>query len=411
MPHTTPRALKRARTQAKLLLKDFHSTDPNRVRSALYRFRSHPDLASMPEAEILAHKDRMQLKHAQCVVAQEWGHDRWMDLVDQIKTAAKTGVPFLSGGMRRFFEVEIRNEEQGGDTPARLGTAEDSIGAPEDVLRSWFARCGMEFGLGVECLPTLNVSDARRELADLVDYFGHQARLADVLDGSARPIGRRAQGKSDSHRGEWLRVRIRFSDSNPDAAAQYLAENHLAHHAEILEIEPDGDVVEADMFDPDYERDWWVPLRLKVQGGKAGLLRILEDEVAGVWDDDPTDYVEFLKDDLKPRRTKTAPARSVIEEMRASALVGIQTHLAERGGHIALDQRHCAFVVTLPPSDMARITTLRSDPKHGLMFSGYRITDLPLRGPKGAPVDQPPSEIPTETLVWLYGTLVDAAAA
>jgi len=51
----------------------------------------------------------------------------------------------ISEGLKNFFWVEIRNEEQGGISPATLYSALDSWEqAPQDVLESWTETEGKE---------------------------------------------------------------------------------------------------------------------------------------------------------------------------------------------------------------------------------------------------------------------------
>lgn len=44
----------------------------------------------------------------------------------------------LSEAMRNFFEVEVRNESEGGESPATLRSAYDSLQqAPDDIIVEW----------------------------------------------------------------------------------------------------------------------------------------------------------------------------------------------------------------------------------------------------------------------------------
>lgn len=77
----------------------------------------------------------------------------------------------LSNSMRNFFEVEIRNEEKGGVSPATLSSALDSIRqAPPDVLESWM-RTPHE--------ASFKAFDG--ELASLLRNYGPHATLRGLL--------------------------------------------------------------------------------------------------------------------------------------------------------------------------------------------------------------------------------------
>jgi hypothetical protein len=64
-----------------------------------------------------------------------------------------------------FFQVEIRNEEFGGDRPATLASAQGSaLQAPDDILDEW---CDGD------------ASHLLAELDRLIRRYGHEAELID----------------------------------------------------------------------------------------------------------------------------------------------------------------------------------------------------------------------------------------
>ena len=84
----------------------------------------------------------------------------------------------MSDHARRFFEVELRNERDGGVSPATIGSAIESANqAPTDVLDSWMGRMSVRGESANEAAGTL-----RSELANLRDRFGGGFRLQELLD-------------------------------------------------------------------------------------------------------------------------------------------------------------------------------------------------------------------------------------
>jgi hypothetical protein len=78
--------------------------------------------------------------------------------------------PLPSEGLRKFFGVEIRNEEQGGVRPATLYSALSSfIQAPVDVMQNWS---------GVE---PIDQKELQVELIGLCAAYGGDTELATLL--------------------------------------------------------------------------------------------------------------------------------------------------------------------------------------------------------------------------------------
>jgi len=78
----------------------------------------------------------------------------------------------LSEAMSKFFNVEIRNEAQGGISPSTLGSAHDSIEqAPHDVLASWTGLSEQQITFG----------NFHSEFAELMLEFGEKVTLAELL--------------------------------------------------------------------------------------------------------------------------------------------------------------------------------------------------------------------------------------
>jgi len=76
----------------------------------------------------------------------------------------------LSIFARRFFEVEVRNESDGGVSPATLASALDSLEqTPDVVVHDWS-------GATPDVL--------RAELASLIGAHGSECSLADLMDDS-----------------------------------------------------------------------------------------------------------------------------------------------------------------------------------------------------------------------------------
>lgn len=84
--------------------------------------------------------------------------------------------------LRAFFEVEIRNEREGGVSPATLGSALDSWDqAPDGVRESW---CGFGPYADSEAGRMARVermSEIRDEIAGLVSFYGADTVLATLL--------------------------------------------------------------------------------------------------------------------------------------------------------------------------------------------------------------------------------------
>jgi hypothetical protein len=88
--------------------------------------------------------------------------------------------PILSSSMRRFFEVEIRNEEplsatsHGGAKPAYLASASSSLfQAPTDVLADWCEWSGLR--------PHKFRGRLENEMKELIAEHGPRKELRDLL--------------------------------------------------------------------------------------------------------------------------------------------------------------------------------------------------------------------------------------
>jgi hypothetical protein len=75
----------------------------------------------------------------------------------------------IYGALRKFFAVELRNEDQGGIRPATLGSALGSWQqAPEDVLKQW-------------CHYEVNLDKVEEELKLLIEIHGEDANLMQLF--------------------------------------------------------------------------------------------------------------------------------------------------------------------------------------------------------------------------------------
>ena len=83
----------------------------------------------------------------------------------------------VSEALKSFFEVEIRNEDEGGVRPATLDSAKGSwMQAPEDVRASW---CG----LGEDPDESSRLfATVKNELDSLIDRYGPDVQLATLVD-------------------------------------------------------------------------------------------------------------------------------------------------------------------------------------------------------------------------------------
>src|SRR5260221_6308287 len=90
----------------------------------------------------------------------------------------------LSDHARSFFEVEIRNEREGGVAPASLGSAiESAAQAPHDVMADWIGATGKRRAKKA-------VAELLAELQRLQDQFGNRFGLAELLDmADQEPLG------------------------------------------------------------------------------------------------------------------------------------------------------------------------------------------------------------------------------
>lgn len=82
----------------------------------------------------------------------------------------------ISAPLKRFFEVEIRNEKDGGVQPASIGSAKDSwLQAPQDIRAAW---CGFAAN------PKLGgkLSKVEQELDSLIAEYGRNVPLTTILN-------------------------------------------------------------------------------------------------------------------------------------------------------------------------------------------------------------------------------------
>ncbi|MGH7175677.1 MAG: hypothetical protein ACREGR_04960 [Minisyncoccia bacterium] len=86
----------------------------------------------------------------------------------------KDNVLDLTNAQINFFEVEIRNEDEGGDSPSTLRSAYDSLQqAPNDVIADW-------------CNDDTVTNDEQAEdfvcsVKNLMDKYGEDCLLDDLL--------------------------------------------------------------------------------------------------------------------------------------------------------------------------------------------------------------------------------------
>jgi len=79
----------------------------------------------------------------------------------------------LTNAQVNFFEVEIRNEAEGGDSPSTLRSAYDSLQqAPADVIVDW---------ADDDTVTEDNVADFVQSVKNLMDKYGEDCLLDDLL--------------------------------------------------------------------------------------------------------------------------------------------------------------------------------------------------------------------------------------
>lgn len=84
--------------------------------------------------------------------------------------------PELTNACINFFEVEIRNEKQGGVSPATLGSALDSLDqAPDNIIEEW---CSDDTVPG----ESGDAQEFYNYVKDLADRFGHHRTLESMLN-------------------------------------------------------------------------------------------------------------------------------------------------------------------------------------------------------------------------------------
>jgi hypothetical protein len=75
----------------------------------------------------------------------------------------------IYGALRKFFAVELRNEDQGGIRPATLGSALESwVQAPDDIKRQW-------------CHYKVDLAKVETELNLLIEIHGEDANLMQLF--------------------------------------------------------------------------------------------------------------------------------------------------------------------------------------------------------------------------------------
>lgn len=90
----------------------------------------------------------------------------------RIETVLTTKIR-VSAPLKRFFEVEIRNEDKGGVRPARLGSAKESwIQAPDDIRAGW---CGFAGKIAAK------LAKVDRELDALIGEYGPDLLLSTIV--------------------------------------------------------------------------------------------------------------------------------------------------------------------------------------------------------------------------------------
>jgi hypothetical protein len=73
----------------------------------------------------------------------------------------------VKDALKSFFECEVRNEDDGGVSPATLGSAMDSwVQAPDDVLEDW-------------CGGKTDLAGVKKALQALIKKYGTSWRLTD----------------------------------------------------------------------------------------------------------------------------------------------------------------------------------------------------------------------------------------
>ena len=79
----------------------------------------------------------------------------------------------ISNPLNNFFQVEIRNEEEGGVSPATLASAYDSFWqAPDDVMADW---CGLDEA-------KYHGDEIEAELKRLIAAHGEEYELDDLVE-------------------------------------------------------------------------------------------------------------------------------------------------------------------------------------------------------------------------------------
>lgn len=114
MPRPVP-DVRDAREQAKRLLKDLRSGDPDRAQPAANLFCKAPMLKDFSPESIAADPSRIQLKHALAAVARDHGYVSWKKLKDAADVAwypRMTG--FLTAWYARYEEAKVCHDRNGG---------------------------------------------------------------------------------------------------------------------------------------------------------------------------------------------------------------------------------------------------------------------------------------------------------
>ncbi|MGB6976052.1 MAG: hypothetical protein WBE18_01130 [Gammaproteobacteria bacterium] len=89
-----PYSVAECKIQASILLKSFHSNDPEKAKSAAKRLRRLPEFDKLSLEEII--QTNIKRKHALAVIALEKGFKSWADL--------KCQIPFIIGGfLNKWF--------------------------------------------------------------------------------------------------------------------------------------------------------------------------------------------------------------------------------------------------------------------------------------------------------------------
>ena len=122
MTRRTPLSLAQCRIQARRVLKQLRSSAPEEAAAAAGRFRRLRSFAGRSIEELVGTPDRVRLKHALALIAEERGYPSWTELKAALEHAEWEGAAWYAQGMDVFLNrwftthqaARAERDEQGG---------------------------------------------------------------------------------------------------------------------------------------------------------------------------------------------------------------------------------------------------------------------------------------------------------